>query len=333
MNACCFNEREWITDCLLSSFSKINWTLYVFTILYDTYSEEIENNKENEKFSLLIPYPKGIGVSATKEDYEHDGINSYLEEITGSTSTIVSTQGIVTDLSFNQAIISATASMTNGLDYGYYYGKMLSFEDSNESQWTIVNNILEVSANESGSGDLLWSIQSGYFGGWGYKKSFADDGTTGFGGWMGSMCYCPLTDTVFIGVWGPSPDYVPMLVEMTPNMTLVSTRDLTELTASGIWGFDDIKWDDKKRVLALYNYWADVPGQTAIYDPVASTAVCNISPLEELGPDSIIGVSAGRAMGVNPVNGEMYFPQRFDGDVSAYTGSIKTYVIEPIAAP
>jgi len=265
--------------------------------------------------------------------FEHDGTNAYVEQITGSNSTIENTYNLYVNGAFDPAVISDTASFENGIDYGYYYGKMLSFIDSNGSSWNIVNNVLDNTATESGSGDMLWSFQSGYSGYSGYRKSFVDDGTTGYGGWAGSICYCPLTDTVFIGAWGTSPDYPPLIIEVNPDMTDVYTYDLSWYTGSGFRGVDDIKWDARGHKLIAYNYWSDVPGWTLLIDPVAHTVVCELSPLEETSFDSIIGASAGASFGVNPSNGEYYFPQRFDGDISAYTGSVKVYMREPYAIP
>lgn len=258
--------------------------------------------------------------------YEQDGTNVYLEQITGSDDTSIGVQALK-DSGFSDMKISATASFNNGLDYGYYSGKMLSYNNGN--QWTIVNNALPNSGVESGSGDLLTAVLAGYYAGYNYQISLADNGISGYGGWAGSMEYCPLTNTVFIGTWGPNPDYGPLVLETDQNLTVIRTYDLSEYTASTnqIYGIDDIKWNKKKRVLELYNYYSSTPGGVLVLDPVAQQIVCNIdpAPLDEIPT----GASAGRTVGINPLTGQMYVPQRFDGDYSALTGSVKVYNIEP----
>jgi hypothetical protein len=257
--------------------------------------------------------------------YEHDGTNIYLEQITGSTDTIINTQPIY-DSGFAQMKLSGTASFNNGLDFGYYSGKMLSF--NNGSQWSIVNLALQNSGIESGSGDLLTGVLGGYYAGYNYQLSMADDGFSGYGGWTGGLEYCPLTNTVFIGAWSAAPDYTPLVIETNPDLSIVRTYDLSDYTGS-FFGVDDIKWNRKKRVLELFNYYSSTPGEILVLDPVARQVVCNINPLNEIP----IGASSGHSVGVNPLTGKMYVPQRFDGDVSAYTGSVKIYDINPLVMP
>lgn len=222
--------------------------------------------------------------------------------------------------------IPALTAVQSGSDYGYYSGRILSYNNGN--QWTIVNNALQNSGVESGSGDLLTAVLAGYYAGYNYQISLADNGISGYGGWAGSMEYCPLTNTVFIGTWGPNPDYGPLVLETDQNLTVIRTYDLSEYTASTnqIYGIDDIKWNKKKRVLELYNYYSSTPGGVLVLDPVAQQIVCNIdpAPLDEIPT----GAAAGRTVGINPLTGQMYVPQRFDGDSSALTGSVKVYNIE-----
>jgi len=245
-----------------------------------------------------------------------------LEELTGSDGSIQNTQ-LINGASF----LSATASMTNGIDYGYYYGRIMSWRDSGGNRFAVVNNA-NGTAVESGSGDLLAIVQDGYYAGWNYRLPLADDGITGYGGWAGAMAYCPLTNTTFIGAWNAAPDYAPIIIETNNSLVPQYTYDLSAWTAS-FYGVDDIKWNRKNRTLELYNFYSLTPGQILVLDPVAHTVVCQLDPLAE----QPIGASSGRSIAVEPISGDVYFPQRFDGDVSALTGSVKRYQTTPLVMP
>jgi hypothetical protein len=256
---------------------------------------------------------------------EHDGTNIYLEQLTGSDGTSMGVQNIY-DATFTPMTVSATASFTNGIDYGFYSGKMLAVHNGGNS--IIYANNVVFNSTENGNGDLITYIGGGFYAGYNLTASFADDGVSGYGGLAGGLCYCPITNTVFISAYGPSPNYQPLVIEYDLNMTLLNTYDLSSYTGS-IFEIEDIKWNRTNRTLVLYSYSSTPNGQALILDPVAHTVVCEISPLDE----QPLGASAGSGVGIDARTGNLFVPQRFDGDVGAYTGSVKIYSPTPLVMP
>jgi len=273
--------------------------------------------------SLLSTIPLTYGGMDWSTDgknvwvFEHDGTTLWLEQLTGSDGSILNTQNIY-DGGFIAMNVSATASFSTSIDNGYYGGAIVSFTDGN-TNWSFVNNAISGST-ESGSGDLLTAVQDGFYAGNGYFLSMADDGITPYGGWAGSMAYCQLTNTVFIGAFGAAPDYQPLILETDSHLNVIYTYDLSEFTGS-VFAVDDIKYNRKNHTLELLNYWSNPAGAVLVLDPIAHTVVCDIYPISEIP----LGASAGRSIAVEPYSGDLYWPQRFDGDVNAYTGSVKRY--------
>lgn len=258
--------------------------------------------------------------------FEHDGANTYIEVITGSTDTVTSTNAIQNidwnGFIWSNAQISVTASIGTNDPPGdsYYQGKMLVVDNPGNDPFIYCNNLQTGSAAGCGWGDTLNRVY-GYGIYYNYSLNMAD-GTSPYGGWTGAFTYCPLNGHVYVGSYGGAPDYPPIILETDNNLVVLKTWDLSVYTGSNFYASLDLVYNPKNRTIEAFSWYAS-RGEILVIDPVANMIVCQKSSMPEIP----VGASAGHTLGVNPRNGDIYVPQRFDGDFSALTGSVKIYQI------
>jgi fibronectin type 3 domain-containing protein len=259
-----------------------------------------------------------MDLSATPEDvivYGY-GLNrsASIEVISGSDES--KTQHWIQNVNwspffFFNAKVSTTASMANPL--GYYQGKVFACFDDGGTELIFVNNLETGSISRSGEGDIITRVY-GYQTPYNYYLSM-EPGVSPYNGWAGSLAYCVLTDTVFVGAYTGS---APVLIETNIQMATLRTYDLSAWTASNFTAIHDIVYNPKSRALEML---CQTTGRILIFDPVARTFVC---AKDALG-DAPTGSLAGDSLGINTRNGDTYFPQRYDGYGVSATGSIKIY--------
>lgn len=255
--------------------------------------------------------------------FERDASNNtYIEVIASSNDTVTSTNVIQNIIWSSSTWFNATASTTASADNssGYYQGKMLVVNNPGSDPFIYVNNLQTGSAAGTGWGDVLNRVY-GYGIYYNYSLNMAD-GTSPYGGWAGSFVYCPPNGNVYIGAYSAAPDYAPIIIQTNDQLSVLKVWDLSAYTGSNFYGVADLVYNPKNRTIEAFN-WYGGQENILVIDPVANTVVCLKNALTQ----PPVGASAGQTLGVNTRNGDIYVPQKFDGDNSALTGSVKIYTI------
>lgn len=276
---------------------------------------------------------KGIWV------YEMDSDGAaYFEMITGSNFTSLGAQAIQNvnwdTFGFYTQTISPTSSMNNSNPW--MFGKIMiePIPNNINPPFALVVNNLTGSISSSWSDVLVrvgtngnqpyiyynWRIDLTDYTEMGWNH------TSSYGGWMGSFTFCPINKHIYIGAWGPAPYYAPLIIETNLDMVPQYTYDLSPYSGS-LGVILDMKWNPKKHTIQAYS--SGIPAPFLTIDPIAHTVVCTTDFLYE----EPSGSSPGVTFGIDSENGSMYLPQRFDGDFSALTGSVKIYTISTPTAP
>lgn len=246
--------------------------------------------------------------------FEHNGTGAFLQTITASNDTTSSVSNILDTMS-QPVTMSATAFNPISQDAGYYQGRMLAFKDNAGISHVVVND-LAPSGIETGSGDHLWMITS---------NQITNDIELGpdnplYQGWMGSLTYCPLTDTIFVGVYANSADFEPLILELDLTLNVINTYNLLSYIATDFLVIDSIAYNAKNKTIEFFSaYQLTGGGQFLVLDPIAQTVLCQVFPA-----DTAANIH-GQNIAVNAANGNLYVPQRLDVTPSGVTGSVKIY--------
>lgn len=263
--------------------------------------------------------------------YETDGTNLYLEQFTGSDGSSQQVSSIYTDFTFtNTATLSPTSSTDNSVLY--YHGKIFAIWNSGNPQ-AYVNGFNSVNRRDSGSvfqnglqtssADVLITVVGGSGAYYGMTLDMTDNiGISTFGGWAGSLVYCPINARCYVGAWSSSLlNYPPVLIETDSNLNITRQYNLTQYTASNFLSVDAMTWNPKNRTIEILSTHNGANATMLVFDPVAGTIICR----KDVWLDVPTGSSFVGSITSDNQTGKVYIPQRFDGDFTSMSGSIKVY--------
>jgi len=233
--------------------------------------------------------------------FNRSGSNSLIQQYNPNTDTIIS----------SRTIGNYTGNFIGNGVYEYSWGTINSSND-------VTNNVYQLYVTAISGSDIVdvFNIENGNFNHVGSLN--LTDGVT-YGGWTGGIAYASINQKIYIGVYGPNPDYSPWILEVNSStLNVDAIIDLSPMTASltGFPNANTIVYNPVSTALVVMG----LSGPIVVINPITHELVCGLD----------VNFWGGLGLSAGPSGGTIYAATYQDTAGSA-TGSIRIY--NPIHFP